>query len=97
MNWTPSAEACGEAARWLVAARAAHADRRQPTARALLAACAVRWPHEHEPTDADVVLILAAWWDLHRAARLRPPGRGNPLPVYRHEGRVISLPVRSAA
>jgi hypothetical protein len=72
----------------VVRIRVAHAGLRQPSAGELMAACAIAWPHEHDPTDADLAMVLAAWWDARRARadgrRVRP---------YRHDGKVIALPL----
>jgi hypothetical protein len=105
----PSAEARAAAAEWLVGVVAGWPDhgqldllqpghRRPPTPGQILEACGIDWPHPWDPTHGDVVAVLAAWWDLHRANLLRPAGRGPSLPVYRHDDRVISFPMlRSAA
>lgn len=108
-SFLPSAEARAAAAEWLVGVVAGWPDcgqldlfevgrRRPPTAGQILDACRIEWPHPWEPTLGDVVAVLAAWWDLHRALQQRPAGRSDPLPVYRHDDRVISFPLlRSAA
>jgi len=52
----------------------------------LLASCSIPWPHGHEPSWGDVVLILAAWWDENRGDQ-----------AYWHDGRVIPLSARAEA
>jgi hypothetical protein len=87
----PTPEAMAAAAAEVVRIRAEFAGR-QPPAGALLVAWGLVWPHDHDPTDADLVALLAAWATAHEARR-----EGRPVPPYRHDGRVIHLPLRSAA
>jgi hypothetical protein len=87
----PTPEATAAAAAEVVRVRAAFAGA-QPPAGALLVAWGLVWPHDHDPTDADLVALLAAWATAHEAAR-----RGRRVPPYRHDGRVIPLPVRRFA